>query len=260
MKHWVCQQGSAEWCRARMGKATASEFSRIIQPKKWEPTKGETRRGYAIYLLTELILDEPLAGVTTASLSHGHAWEENARAAYEMLIGKEVELCGFYTNDEMTYGASPDGRVTGEPRGVEIKCPMKPEIHVSYLMDNDLLVEEYFTQTQGELFVTQWESIDLISYHSAFPMVKVRVLPHPEFQPKLEMAVRSFCAEFSDLVHRAVDLGYLKETPPTTDWIQAGDVDMIRKDRQGRKQQAGDFDLTDEDVQRIWEKIAKVPA
>ena len=62
MRHFLTQQGSREWLRLRMGKPTASSFDKLITAKKHEPTKGETRRAYAIFLLTELILDEPLSG------------------------------------------------------------------------------------------------------------------------------------------------------------------------------------------------------
>lgn len=253
MKHFHCIQGSDEWLALRMGKPTASEFDKLITAKKWEPTKGETRRAYAIYLLTELLLDMPLSGVTTASMRHGTAYEENARAAYEMLHGV-VEPCGFCTNDEQTYGASPDAFV-GEEGSLEIKCPFKPQVHVEYMMNNDSLVEEYFVQTQGQLFVTGRKWTDLISYVGVLPMVKVRVAPNPIFQEKLATAVHSFCAEFSDLVIRAVDLGFLKETPTTTDWISAGAVDMVRKGR--KKEPEGDFDITEEDIAAIWADAQK---
>lgn len=250
MKHFHCLQGSADWLRLRLGKPTASAFDKLITAKKWEPTKSDTRRNYAIYLLTELILDAPLSGVTTATLAHGHTTEEKARAAYEALIGKEVDLCGFITNDAQTYGASPDALV-GDDGSVEIKSPFKPEIHVEYMMRPESFVEEYFVQTQGQLFVSGRQWTDLISYFSILPMVQVRIVPNPVFQEKLAAAVHSFCAEFSDLVRRAVDLGYLKETPNTTDWIEAGDVDMVKRGRQ-QPTPAGDFDLTDDDVARIW--------
>lgn len=257
MKHYPVQQGTDEWLRLRLGKPTASNFDKLITAKKWEPTKGETRRAYAIYLLTELIFDMPLSGVTTAAMQHGTDWEASARAAYEMLIGEETADAGFCTNDEMTYGASPDAFV-GQTGLLEVKSPFKPEVHVEYLMNNDRLVEEYFVQVQSQLFVCegrQWT--DLISYHSSLPMVKVRCAPVPEFQDKVKLAVHSFCAEFSDLVRRAVDLGYLKQTPPTTDWITAGGVDMVRKGSKKKLEPAGDFDLSESDIRAIWENSQK---
>ncbi len=223
MKTFVCKQGSEAWLRARLGKPTASNFDKLITGSKWVPTKGETRRGYAILLLTELILDMPLSGVTVAAMEHGNAYEDVARAEYEMNTGQDVTECGFVTDDAMTYGASPDSFV-GEEGMLQVKCPFKPENHVAYLMDPDSLRFQYFTQCQGELFVTGRKWNDLVSYFRALPMVKVRIEPHPEFQEKLGVAVRSFCAEFSDLAQRAFDLGYLKELPNMTGWVQDGDI------------------------------------
>ena len=255
MKHFRCIQGAEEWRRLRMGKPTASSFDRLITPKKWEPTKSDTRRGYAIELLTELILDMPLQAVTSASLQHGTDSEEKARAAYEMQHNVDVEMCGFITDDACTYGSSPDGLI-GTDGSLELKCPFKPETHVEYMLRPASLSEEYFVQTQGQLFVTRRKWTDLNSYFVMLPSVTQRVTPHPEFQEKLAIAVHSFCAEFSDLVERAVSLGYLKNVPALTDWIRSGDVDMVRK----RNGQVGDFDLTDQDVERIWEaaQTAKV--
>lgn len=253
MKHFRVAQGSEDWLRLRLGKLTASNFEKVITPSKWEPTKGQTRRTHAIYLLTELILDMPLSGVTTASMNHGTAYEENARAAYEMLAGETVEPCGFCTNDEMTYGASPDAFV-GSDGLLEIKAPFKPDVHVEYMMRPESLVEEYFVQVQGQLFVTQRKWTDLISYVGILPMVKVRCIPNPIFQEKLHVALRSFCAEFSDLVARAVDLKFLKESPPATDWIQASDVDWVREGKKKKETFREDDPMliTDDDIAAIW--------
>lgn len=262
MKHYHCKQGSEEWLRLRMGKPTSSAFDKLITAKKWEPTKGETRRDYAIYLLTELILDMPLAGVTTAAIQHGHTTEEKARASYEMLNGVRATPCGFITNDAGTYGTSPDSLV-GTHGGLEIKSPFSPPVHVRYMMYNDELVEEYFVQAQGQLYVRSDEGkneglwTDLISYVGVMPMVQVRCIPNPVFQEKLHVAVRSFCAEFSDLVVRANALGFLDEMPTVTDWIQEGDVDYVREKRKTTKGSVEDLskfelDISDADIEAIW--------
>jgi YqaJ-like viral recombinase domain len=247
MKHFQVLQGSDAWLRIRLGKPTASCFDKIIQPKEWEPTKGKTRLGYQIFLLTELLLDMPLSGVTTAAMEHGKEYEDSARAAYEMMTGQDVIECGFVTDDAMTYGASPDNFV-GEEGSLELKAPFKPEVHVSYLMNPDSLLAEYWTQTQGQLFVTERKWTDLISYFRGLPLVKVRVFPHAEFQQKLAVAVRSFCAEFSDLVQRAFDAGYLKTLPNMTGWVQEGDI-LVRAKTAGSR---GEFGVSDEDVDAVW--------
>lgn len=240
MKHIQCAQGGEEWLRARMGRPTASEFDRIITAKKWEPTKGETRRAYAVYLLTELILDTPLAGVTVAAMDHGHDWEPKARAAYEMLNGVDVELCGLCTDDAGTVGASPDGIVRSLRRSVEIKCPQKPEIHCGYMLNPQSLIDEYFVQTQGQIYVLKEEidSTDLISYFGGMPMVTVNVTPHAEFQQKLDVALRSFVCELSDLVERAKAAGWIKpkkDVPDyTREWLTQEDADAIIAARKGQ--------------------------
>lgn len=212
MIHHSVVQGSDAWLRLRMGMPTASEFERVIQPKKWEPTKSETRRAYLVYLLTELVLDCPLANVTTAAMQHGHDWEAKARVAWEMLTGIDAEPCGFCTNDAGTVGASPDFFV-GEDGSGEIKSPFKPEIHMGYLLDNQSLISEYFVQTQGQLFITGRKWTDLISYFGGMPMVCVRVTPHAEFQGKLKAALDTFVADLALLVELAKDKGWITERP-----------------------------------------------
>lgn len=231
MKHHACVQGTEQWRMLRCGIPTASEFHRIIQPKKWEPTKGETRRAFALHLLTERILGMPLDGPTTASMLHGNNWESKARAAYAMLTGLEVEPCGFCTNDEGTAGASPDTLI-GDEGLCQIKCPEKPEVHVGYLMEPQSLVEDHWVQLQGELYICsdrKWN--DIISYFGGMPMVTVRVEPHPEFQAKLDVALRSFVCELSDMVERANKAGWIAPKPEQPDqsreWITQEDVDAI---------------------------------
>jgi len=234
MKHYPMAQGGREWLRARMGRPTASAFDKIITAKKWEPVKGEARTKFAIFLLTELILDMPLSDLTTAAMEHGHEWEDRARASYEMLHGVDVEPCGFCTTDDGTVGASPDGFVA-EDGSLEVKCPAKPEIHCGYLVNPQTLADEYWVQTQGQLYVTGRKWTDLISYFSGMPMVTIRILPHPEFQQKLDVALRSFVCELSDLVARAKAEGWIKDKPAPADhsreWITQDDVDTILASR-----------------------------
>ena len=244
MIHHRVTQGSEEWLRLRMGRPTASEFERIITPAKketkdgqilgWNPTKGETRRAYAVYLLTELILDTPLSGVTVSAMDHGHDWEPKARAAYEMLHGVDVELCGLCTSDDGTAAASPDGFV-GEDGSIEVKCPERPQIHCEYLLRPESLKEEHWVQTQGQLYITGRKWTDLISYFGGMPMVTVRVTPDDEFQKRLDVALRSFVCELSDLVKRAKAESWIKPKAAapdhTRDWLTQDDIDVLLKSR-----------------------------
>ncbi len=229
-------QGSDAWLRLRLGIPTASEFDRIITPKKWEPTSGAARRCYQIKLLTELILDGPLDGPTTPAMLHGKDWEPKARAAYEMQEGCDVEDCGFCTLDDGSAGASPDAFV-GDEGSLEIKCPERPEIHVGYLLSPESFSEAHWVQVQGQLFITGRKWTDLVSYFMGVPMARVRIEPHPEFQKKLDVALKSFLAEFRDLKELAIKRGCRfperKEGPVETgrDWITTADVEAILHQR-----------------------------
>ena len=213
MIHHACIQGSEQWLRLRFGKPTASEFDKIITPAKWEPTKGEARRKYVIHLLTELILDTPLSGVSTPSMLHGNTWEDKARKAYEFEHSVDVELCGFCTDDAETIGASPDGFV-GEDGSLEIKCPENPEVHCGYMIDPETLKQAYFVQTQGQLFVTGRKWTDLVSYFGGMPMVCERVRPVEEFQAKLAAALKLFTNDLALYVDMAKDRGWIKPLAP----------------------------------------------
>lgn len=223
-------QGSPEWRELRLGIPTASEFERLITPKEWKPTKGETRRKYKVELLTELILGRPLDLITTASMQHGTDWEAKARAAYEMVQGVEVQQVGFCTDDAALYGASPDGFV-GDDGGCEIKCPDKPEIHVGYMLYPDLFKQEYFVQTQGQLYVTRRKWTDLISYFSGFDMVTVRIEPVPEFQEKLGVALKTFVVELAAAVAQARAAGWIKapeeRAESGADFLTGDDAELI---------------------------------
>ena len=236
MIHHPCVQGSEEWLRLRMGGPTASEFDKIITPAKWEPAKGETRRKYLVHLLTELILDTPLTGVTTPSMLHGTSWEEKARAAYEMMRGVDVELCGFVTDDAGLYGASPDGFV-GDEGSVEFKCPENPEIHCGYMLDPETLKQAYFVQTQSQLFVTGRKWTDLVSYFGGMPMVCERIRPVNEFHAKLAAALRLFTNDLALYVDVARTKGWLKHREPQKAAVKPGegvtmeDLEMILESR-----------------------------
>lgn len=237
MIHHSVVQGSGEWLRLRLGRPTASEFDRLITAKKWEIAAG--RRSYQVKLLTELILDGPLDGPTTPSMLHGKDWELKARRAYEMLDGVDVEEVGFCTTDDGMVGASPDAFV-GENGSLEIKCPERPEIHVANLLDPDGFKQDHWVQTQGQLYVTGRHWTDLVSYFMAIPMARVRITPHPEFQAKLDAALKQFLREFSDLIELARQRGVVfrertkSESPlPSQDWLTDADLEMIIAGRKG---------------------------
>jgi hypothetical protein len=249
----VVQQGSVEWHTLRSVIPTASNFDRLITPAKWEPTKGETRRGYQLDLLANRIfgLPDELAGVS--ALAHGREWEPIARAAYQFQHGVEIQDAGFFTDDAERYGASPDGLI-GDDGLVEFKNPESPKVHLAALMDLidydsmppdwtataakgisvNGFVRDHWAQVQGQLYVTGRAWCDLVCNFARLPMVVVRVYHNPVYIGILSGALDAFCADMSDLEAKAKANGWLKERPPL---VMHGPM--------------GELGITDADVERL---------
>lgn len=181
------EQGSPEWFQARCGIATASEFSKIIT------TTGKPSTQREAYLNTKVA--ELLAGGEVEKwegnqwTERGNELEANAVAYYEFINDAECKPVGFVTDDERTYGASPD-RLIGDDGLLEVKCPA-PHTHVSYLREGKLPTN-YFIQVQGQLLVTERKWCDFISYHPKIKSFIVRVDRDEPFIDRLRQSLIDF--------------------------------------------------------------------
>ena len=164
MKIIVCEQGSAEWHRARAGCITASMFGDARAKLKTGPCKGEPTEkalDYAFRLAVERISGEPLDnGFETWQMRRGHELEPDARMEHELQTGLIVQRAGFVTTDDNCFGASADGLI-GEDGVSEYKCFIAPEKLRSFHIDND--ASEIFDQVQGVLWITgrKWAHIGM---------------------------------------------------------------------------------------------------
>jgi hypothetical protein len=234
MIHHTVSQGGEEWHRLRSTIPTASCFDRLITPAKWKPTKGETRRGYMIELLANRIFGLATADqFSSAAMDHGRQWEPIARAAYEFERGVEIQDGGFWTDDAMTYGASPDGLI-GEDGLIEFKNPENPKVHIAALYDLKEyekqpfdwtqsaifggevtgFVRDHWAQVQGQLLVTRRAWCDLVCNFSRLPMVVVRVYPNPLYQQLLSSALAEFCGSLEAVTVDAKARGWYRERGP----------------------------------------------
>ena len=133
------------------------------------------------------------------AMQKGIEKEEEARNYYKMLYDVEVQKVGFCLSDNGSYGCSPDGLV-GKEGGLEIKCP-EIHTHVGYMIKGNLL-EDYFQQAQGSLFVTGRKWWDIMSYFAGLKPVIIRVLPDKAFHKALEVELELFARELNTLVER----------------------------------------------------------
>lgn len=170
MKVFDCPQYSSAWWKARVGIPTASNFHRIITPKKWEYAAG------AKTYIHELIADmhDPQYAMeeqyVSDAMAHGSYLEPEARRFYEFSQGQKVQEVGFITNDR--FGCSPDGLV-GDDGGLELKCPAL-KTHVKWLLDG-VVPAEHLAQCAGFLVVTGRTWVDFMSYCPPLPNLLLRI-------------------------------------------------------------------------------------
>ena len=188
-------QGSDEWIRLRLGKATASRFAEVLAGGR-----GLTRRAYATQLALEIITGRSVETYTSLAMEIGTEREPAARAEYEALTGNFVTEVGFCMHETLPCGASPDGLI-GEEGGVEIKCP-RESTHAEYLaLPSEPAI--YTAQIQGCMWITGRAWWDFVSYNPAFPAnartVVRRVRRDQAFIERLALAVESFSDEVQEL-------------------------------------------------------------
>lgn len=183
-------QGSDEWMALRCTIPTASEFGKIITPAKGDLSSQAT--AYRHLLLACWLKGGPVDEFLSYWMERGTEMEPEARDAYGLQTGNDVEQVGFITRDDGMVGCSPDGLV-GEPGCVEFKCPA-PHTHVGYLLKGTLPTQ-YKPQVQGQLLIAERDWCDFMSYHPDMPPVRIRVNRDEAYIGKLETAMDKFVTQ-----------------------------------------------------------------
>lgn len=166
----VLKQGSPEWRKLRMGKATASNFDEILSEAtgQWKTgrTKGTTGSAekYARQVAVQRLLMEeterPIDGLYW--VEHGNTNEPKAVKHYEAVRGKTTDAIGLIISDDGTRACSPDRISTDRLWGVEIKCPSGPQ-HLQYMDEGP--GKDYRWQVVGSLLISGFDGWDFVSYH-----------------------------------------------------------------------------------------------
>ncbi len=229
MKIHNVAQGSPVWLQLRAGIPTASEFKRIITPTGKPSTQFSD---YLNGLLAEWMVGHPYIGEATQWMERGQQLEDQAVKAYAFATDTDPEVVGFVTNDAETVGASPD-RLVGTDRLLEIKCP-KQNTHVGYMLTGSV-EDEYTPQLQGQLWITERESVDIVSYHPELPVVIIQVNRNEDYIAKLAAAADHFLDKMLD-----ARLELERRFGPFRRYVQ-------------KPIEAHPFGITEADVDAIWE-------
>ena len=195
------EQGSPEWFAARCGIPTASGFDKIIcKDKKGGWTQSKQREKYMYQLAGERITGVSTDSYSNEHMERGKILEEEARQFYELTRSVTVNQVGLcYKDDKKLFSCSPDGLV--DDGGIEIKCPAIHN-HISYMLDNNALVKDYFQQVQGSIYITGLKWWDIISYYPAMKPVVVRVLLDDSFIQQLAVELDLFCKNLDAITEK----------------------------------------------------------
>ena len=215
-----CEQGSLAWIQARLGVATASQFSRIVtKTGRLSASRGD----YLAELLAEWALNEPMGALERAALDgspgitdwmeRGKALEPEARRYYALMQDCDVEEIGFaYYDEERLIGASPDGLV-GDDGLLEIQCPSAPKHLMNMVREGPPAPK--WAQMQGQLFVTGRAWCDFLSHHPDLPPVLHRFRPDENYQAALAKHLPAFAEEIkagrAKLIERGVQPHHLEQ-------------------------------------------------
>lgn len=180
------KQNSEEWYALRLGIPTSSEFSRIFTPGGKISKQAE---GYMDHLLAEWAMGSALQTRETEWMQRGHELEDRAVKSYEFETERETSLVGFVTTDNLMIGTSPD-RLVGDDGILEIKCPA-PQTHLGYMRRRHI-DGDYYSQVQGQLYVTGRKWVDIQSYFPGLPSVIIRVQRDEEYIANLASVLAEF--------------------------------------------------------------------
>lgn len=205
VEYFDCEQNSEAWDQCRMGVITASSFSKILAKGN-----GITRTKYLRTLAGERMADTPEENYSNEYMNRGHELEQQAVEAYEAKTGNKAELVGFAKY--LGFGASPD-RLVGEDGLVEIKTANlgiqieRLERLIKIRKENKpehlALPPEHRAQVQGQLFITNRQWCDFVSYHSLkLPIFVIRVPRDKEYIADLHEALKIAEIEINTIINR----------------------------------------------------------
>jgi len=186
------EQGSPEWFACRAGIPTASKFSTVMAGGD-----GKTRSKYMRQLAGEILTGEPTESFSSTHMERGKVMEDEARQTYAFITDAEIQKVGFIRNGNK--GGSPDSLI-GTSGGLEIKTAL-PDIQIDRL-ERNRLPPEHKAQVQGNLWVSEREWWDFVSFWPKLPILTVRVYRDEEYIKQLSEAVDAFNDELSSLVER----------------------------------------------------------
>ena len=189
--------------KRRLGKATASEFNKIIS-KGRNGQETAARRNYRIQLTLERLTGKTPSRFTNAYTDWGHETEELAVVEFMLRHPElDVQKCGFIEHDFLAAGASPD-RLISEDGNLEVKC-FNSANHYEALVTGEL-PREYVAQVQGQMWVDHRQYCKAVLFDPDFPQEAQLIELHVERDEKYIDNLMVEVANFLEEVDKQVEV------------------------------------------------------
>lgn len=187
------EQGTELWEQNRIGSIGGSCIKSLMAKGQYK-----SRTTLLYQLAGEILSGEKYQIRQTPEMTRGLAFEQDARNAFELITGLDVEQVSLIKRTNHIH-CSPDGLVS-DGGGLEIKSPMATA-QCKYIIENRLPLE-YIGQIQHSLFVTGYSHWWFFSYHPKIKPLLLKVKPDQEYIKNLQSEILSFLKELDELVRK----------------------------------------------------------
>ncbi len=199
---WIdVEQNTEEWFDLRLGKATSSNFAKIMANEG--KAFGDPAKEYAEKIALEIVTGErdESSSFKNGYMDRGNEFEPVAIKLYEIETFYEVKNGGFHHNKSKTIGDSPDGNV-GKDGCIEVKSVI-PKTQWKRIKKGGIDTA-YKWQIQGHLLVGKKKWCDFVSYCPEMPENKrlhiCRVYRDEDMIKRLESRLKDFLVEVQNNV------------------------------------------------------------
>jgi putative phage-type endonuclease len=189
------RQGSEEWEALRRGKATASEFNRIVTPSQLKFAAGA--KTYAVQKAAEILGVASPKSAPSFWMDRGTELEPLAFDEFTRTIAPASQVGFIERYEGVRIGASPDGLV-GDDGVLEIKCPAA-ETLIEWIIEGELPTE-YRLQVQGELWVTERTHCHFYGWHPEIKPFHVIVERDEKVMSALDEALPKFLTMVGEIL------------------------------------------------------------
>lgn len=152
----------AAWLNRRCGRLTGSRVYDALHRLKKGSGYSTGRLTLLKSLLAERMTGESVDHFVSAPMKWGLQQEPNAKMAYEVQTGYQIQKCGFILHPTIEdFGATPDGLIDHDGC-LEIKCP-NTDTFLDFRVSQTIPVE-YEWQMAAQLACTGRKWCDFVMY------------------------------------------------------------------------------------------------